>query len=72
MQIKTLGKVVLLVPESTEDSMKIEANLIKLVDAGYGIEKRKWGGLIVSDSSIRFKWEVVEVQTDVKRLLQLT
>lgn len=69
MQLKTLGKVVLLVPENIEDSIKIDSHLADLVNAGYCIEKKKWGGLMVSDWSIRFKWEVQEVLVDVKRLL---
>ena len=63
------GKIVLVIPENPDDSIRIEQKLAGLVNAGYRVEKRKWGGLVITDPALRFKWETQEVLVDVRRIL---
>lgn len=62
-------KVVIIFPENTADRQRIKDKIACFVEVGYRIERRKWGGYVLFDPSMRFRWEIKEVLFDTKRIL---
>jgi len=54
---------------SPDDSIKIEYRIVSIVNAGYVVEKKKWGGLIITDPSVKYAWETADMMVDIKRIL---
>jgi len=68
--IRALGRVVVVTPECIDDSLKIEQKITDITNAGYRVEKKKCGDLVITDPSLRFKWESAEIIADIKKLLK--
>jgi len=62
-------KVVIIFPENATDKERIRAKIASFVDVGYRIERRKWGGYVLFDPSMRFTWEIKEVLFDAKKII---
>lgn len=69
MIINKEGKVIKVMPETEVESKLINGKLAGIINGGYRVEKRAWGGYIVSDSAMRFEWEVEDMFIDIRRLL---
>lgn len=69
MIINKEGKVIKVMPETEAESKLINGKLAGIINGGYRVEKRAWGGYIVSDPALRFEWEAEDVVIDVRRLL---
>ena len=72
MIAKIAGKSIVIIPENNEDTKKVKASIITFVDSGYVVEKRGWGGFILTDPAMRFKWESQEMIYDVRKVLGIT
>lgn len=69
MVVNKEGKVIKVMPETEVESKLINDKLVGIINGGYRVEKRAWGGCIVSDPALRFEWEAEDVFIDVRRLL---
>ncbi|MBI5642655.1 MAG: hypothetical protein HY954_04175 [Deltaproteobacteria bacterium] len=63
------AKVIKIMPETEVESKLINGKLAEIIHGGYRVEKRAWGGYIVSDPALRFEWEAEDMLIDVRRLL---
>lgn len=72
MEIKTQGKYVIITPESTEEKELVDGKVLSLLKAGYQVEIKKWGGFFITDPALKFKWEAVYIEVDVKRILDIS
>ena len=62
-------KSIIILPENIKDRKKLKDTMVNFIEAGYRIEKRTWGGYVVSDPTMKFSWEINEVLTDVKKII---
>ena len=46
-----------------------DGKIAEIVNNGYRVEKRVWGGYIVSDPAMGFTWEIEDMVFDLKRTL---
>ena len=63
MDVEKRGRVVLV------SGQLDDGKIAEIVNNGYRVEKRVWGGYIVSDPAMGFTWEIEDMVFDLKRTL---
>lgn len=71
MFLRKAGRFVIVKPETTDEALLIEQKIVTLLKAGYQVEMRRWGSLVITDPALKFKWESIDMMVDVKKILGL-